>query len=331
MLALNESFKFTVAPDYLNQFAMAHLSGAWAMHRAVSRGEGYSHVMAAVAQWGMSKDANIGAPLHGAVWEAIRLHPARGLWDFILRQLCNFHKQSTAVSWACVHGTGHGMLLHAMWHQAPDIARAYGTCTVVAPGARGYLNDKTLETALIMCSEAPSTQHAFLCAQGVYCGHTLTTHPFMGTRIWEMLIPVETLGSAPLDPNDSFRIDILAPCASTARFPAACFDFGVPYHATLYHPGAINAEVCIAQPMRAELNRRGCIFALSKWQHVWQHVTIEHVTISQADDINQMTSTPRLLGLVCSRWLRDLSDVTWRMRQPDRTTGLVVSGSNYRQ
>ena len=170
------------------------------------------------------------APLHATVWQGAITNYRRSLgannthyWEHTMRHYCGRLMAAADVFAHCIHGIGHGTLIHALSGATDPCLPLRGRDVKVGTAALRIASD--------MCAAAPSLSLGYLCATGLF--HTY----------W-------ILSSQPPEQYD------WRPMCSSTRFAGPCFVFA------LMNPRYRDHAQCGHELPHAHATR-GCVFGLS--------------------------------------------------------------------
>jgi len=150
---------------------LCHVVGAWAISLALPHGaEMDVMTVLGLPVSRMLFSGGFGAPLHGAIWQAMLESDATSASDLwaIAFGLCSFDNVSSDLVPMCLHGTGHGMMMSVL--RGKLRTRNYTSCTSIPYGAR-WMSRSELMEAVQLCLAQGRANLADFCAGGLFDGY----------------------------------------------------------------------------------------------------------------------------------------------------------------
>ena len=184
--------------------------------------------------------ADYASIMHGYILQHFVLQPTLGVqhtWTFynVAHSAC-IKGHGKFCTWDCLHALGHGILVQQL-----VIMPLEDKCTLLAKHAFNISNS-ILQTAIFICTAAPTKNHAYLCADGLFMSYFDAI--FIPHRIWH------------------------SPCAEVT-FSGPCFRSlftqGVAYERYRLFPSQSLKHSMTSCRISSSLARRGCIWGLSLW------------------------------------------------------------------
>jgi len=258
MLRKYQSMETFLQALYLKHMAAIHILGKWSMNEMPQHGRSPLCIVAIGAWSKRYLLAQGGAPMHGSVWHAMLLATNHMSPPYIYwvsaQDLCNFRDSFAAISWSCFHGTGHAMMLSEMQLDARRLA-------CFSPSSSIYsLHVSNLIRPMSRCTAAPSAQHAFLCADGLFDQFFQLASPPSEDDLWPGYCARSSLFIGPCFNNYLAGLKVYWP-ANKMRVGYLAFHMSIP-------------DCSIA--MFEESTNGGCIFGLSRNQFSFWWLRHQH-------------------------------------------------------
>lgn len=162
---------------------------------------------------------------------------AHALWRIAVTLCDSFGPSHSSVKMYCGHGVGHGMLRSALRDLYPAVLSEATRCTSFTFRS-GIYALKTILRGAALCFEAPSPQHAFLSADGLFDDYFERN---MGLYI------------------DQFTCDMLPHLQSSCYWWSALLNSST---------SSLDYNRCSSPSIRSEAARLGCFFAYGRLYYI---------------------------------------------------------------
>ena len=212
-----------------------------------------------------------GGVSHGIIWHRLAVKDTlsrKELWHEAFVASCPFAGISASFYYACLHGAGHGALLHMASHDVRSGVASYARNGCSELGHQSAAVEwPTVERALALCEYDPSLG----APPGVTAGITACnsagnsaelTHGCLSWLYHQLFAHFARPGSMP-------RISWLSPCDAPLVSPANCFVWlwatGVPHVLPAMEalPGRIS-DACVEHVLPTERHVLGCVYGLAQ-------------------------------------------------------------------